>query len=399
MLDGFDYTPKQIEYIREAHHRWNIAEGAVRSGKSHVALHHIIPQRVRQGRGKKGLNFLLGVSLGNIERNVLQPMRDCFGSALVGAIKTNENKACIFGEDVYCLGADNKRAIQRLQGSEIKFVYCDEMANINEEVFEMLKSRLSLPYSECHGACNPEGSRHWLKRFIDRTDLDMFVQHYTLFDNPYLDPSVVAEICKEYQGTIFYKRLVQGLWVQAEGLVYAPFANGEIVEECYATKKDVCYLSIDYGIQNPFAALLWKVEDGKAYCCEEYYWNGREDGQLTDRQHLENLRKRFGDRWIDLVIVDPSATSFIQEVNQSSDWNVVGADNKVIEGISNTAIAMGSECLKVSPSCKNTLEELSLYSWDKRSETDKVIKENDHAMDAMRYFVQTVGLNRLYCFR
>lgn len=398
MLEGFTYTEKQKEYIRKANHRWNIAEGAVRSGKSHVALHHVIPNRVMAGHGKKGLNFLLGVSLGNIERNVLSPMRDCFGEQLVGSIRTSENKALLFGEDVYCLGADSKRAIQRLQGSEIKFVYCDEMANINPDVFEMLKSRLSLPYSECHGACNPEGSRHWLKKFIDRDDLDIFRQHYTIFDNPYLDDVVVDEMVKEYAGTVYYKRLIQGLWVQAEGLVYAPYVNGELVEDCEATAKDVCFISIDYGILNPFAALLWKVKDGVAYCCDEYYWDGRRQGQLTDRQHLDNLLKWANNRYIDMVVIDPSASSFIAEVRHSSPWSIVGGDNKVNEGIASTCVAMGAGCIKIAPRCKALQSELELYVWDESSVTDRVIKDNDHAMDAMRYFVNTIGVKVLKCF-
>lgn len=398
MLDGFQYTSKQLEYIQNAHHRWNIAEGAVRSGKSHVALHHIIPQRVLAGRGRKGLNFLLGVSLGNIERNVLQPMRECFGSALVGAIRTNENKARLFGEDVYCLGANNKRALQRLQGSEIKFCYCDEMANIDEDVFEMLKSRLSLPYSECHGACNPAGPRHWLKQFIDRKDLDLYSQHYTLYDNPYLDQAVVAEICKEYQGTVFFDRLVEGRWVQAEGLVYQAWSGSELFCDREFSRGDIYCLSIDYGISNPFVALLWTVRGGVGYCVDEYSWNGRQQGHLTDQQHLERLQEMLQGRWVEAVTVDPSATSFIQLLRQQTSWDVFPAKNAVLEGIANTSRAMAAGCIKIHPRCATVAKELAEYSWDERAACDAVIKENDHAMDAMRYFVETIGLNALKCF-
>ena len=40
-------TPKQNEYIRNAHARWSLKVGAVRSGKSYVDVSYIIPKRIR----------------------------------------------------------------------------------------------------------------------------------------------------------------------------------------------------------------------------------------------------------------------------------------------------------------------------------------------------------------
>ena len=220
-------TSKQLEYVREAHHRWNIAEGAVRSGKSWLATAYTIPDRVVSLQGKKGINLLLGVSLGNIERNVLVPMRDRFGDALVGTIKGSQNTCTLFGETVYCLGAEKRSQVAKLKGAEVKFCYCDELADINPEVFQMLKSRLSLDYSECHAACNPESPLHWLKRFIDTPGLDIYDQRYTIDDNPFLPESYVTELKREYAGTVYYDRFILGRWKLAEGLVY-PFEADQI---------------------------------------------------------------------------------------------------------------------------------------------------------------------------
>lgn len=33
---------------------------------------------------------------------------------------------------------------------------------------------------------------------------------------------------------------------------------------------------------------------------------------------------------------------------------------------------------------------LGLYRWDEKAESDRVVKENDHAMDEIRYMVMTV---------
>lgn len=216
-------TSKQNEYIRNATHRWNIKTGAVRSGKSYVDTAYTIPARIRERIGKPGLTVIFGVSRDTIERNVLQPMREIYGSGLVGTIN-NRNMAWVCGEDVYCLGAEKVSQVAKVQGSSIKYAYGDEVAKWNREVFEMLKSRLDKPYSCFDGACNPENPTHWLKEFID-SDVDIYVQKYEIFDNIYLPKEYVENLCKEYEGTVYYDRLIKGLWKRAEGAIYRAFAD------------------------------------------------------------------------------------------------------------------------------------------------------------------------------
>lgn len=216
-------TSKQNEYIRNATHRWNIKTGAVRSGKSFVDTAYTIPARIRERIGKPGLTVIFGVSRDTIERNVLQPMREIYGSGLVGTIN-NRNMARVCGEDAYCLGAEKVSQVAKVQGSSIKYAYGDEVAKWNREVFEMLKSRLDKPYSCFDGACNPENPTHWLKEFID-SDIDIYVQKYEIFDNIYLPKEYVENLCKEYEGTVYYDRLIKGLWKRAEGAIYRMFAD------------------------------------------------------------------------------------------------------------------------------------------------------------------------------
>lgn len=216
-------TPKQNEYIRNANSRWNIKSGAVRSGKSFVDTSFIIPQRIRQRAGKSGLVVILGVSRETIERNVLQPMREIYTDRLIGTINSR-NIARVCGEDVYCLGAEKISQVAKIQGSSIKYAYGDEVAKWNKEVFEMLKSRLDKPYSCFDGACNPEYPTHWLKEFLE-SDADIYLQHYRIFDNPYLDKDFVDHLCQEYEGTIYYDRYIEGLWKRAEGTIYTKIAD------------------------------------------------------------------------------------------------------------------------------------------------------------------------------
>lgn len=229
------YTSKQKEYIANATHRWNIKSGAVRSGKSFVDVTYIVPMRIRERIGKDGLCFIIGVSKETIERNVLQPMRERYTSDVVGTINSR-NIAKVCGEDVYCLGAEKVSQVAKIQGASAKYIYGDEVAKWNEDVFNMLKSRLDKPYSCFDGSLNPEHPTHWLKKFID-SDADIYLQEYTIFDNKFLSEEFVKNLCNEYEGTIFYDRLILGKWVRAEGAIYRRFADNPKKSYCQITDK------------------------------------------------------------------------------------------------------------------------------------------------------------------
>lgn len=269
-------TSKQNEYIRNATHRWNIKTGAVRSGKSYVDTAYTIPARIRERIGRPGLTVIFGVSRDTIERNVLQPMREIYGSGLVGTIN-NRNMAWVCGEDVYCLGAEKVSQVAKVQGSSIKYAYGDEVAKWNREVFEMLKSRLDKPYSCFDGACNPENPTHWLKEFID-SDVDIYVQKYEIFDNIYLPKEYVENLCKEYEGTVYYDRLIKGLWKRAEGAIYRAFADDPDRFVRPVNRQDIkeIRIGIDFGGNG----------SGHSFVATAILWNGVVQPVMS-RKHMK----------------------------------------------------------------------------------------------------------------
>lgn len=228
------WTNKQREYLKSSNHRWNFKVGAVRSGKTFQDKEDIIPRRIRERVGLEGLCVLIGVTQATIERNVLRPMRDKFGEGLVRYINKTDGTVKLFGEDCYALGAEKVSQVAKIQGASFKYVYGDEVAKWNKEVFDMVKSRLDKDYSCFDGTCNPEQKKHWLKEFLD-SDADIFCQHYTIDDNNYLSAVVRENLKKEYWGTVLYQRYILGLWVNAEGLIYRRFADNP---EHYYLKKE-----------------------------------------------------------------------------------------------------------------------------------------------------------------
>lgn len=374
--------------------------GAVRSGKSFSDIANTIPSQLRERHGKDGLNVILGVSRETIERNVLRPMREIYTDRLIGTINSR-NIARVCGEDVYCLGAEKVSQVAKIQGASIKYCYGDEIAKWNRDVFVVLQSRLDKSYSRFDGACNPESPGHWLKEFIDRPDIDSYVQKYTIFDNPFLPKSFVENLCIEYAGTVYYQRYILGEWALAEGLIY-PMYEDAIAEPEGAAERRV--LALDYGTMNAFAAGLWELHRGVWYMTREYYYSGRESGtQKTDEEYAQDI-----DEWLDdlvggdtpeyngynklRVIVDPSAASFIALLRKRGRYNVIPADNAVLDGIRETATCLQTGKIKVSASCKNWIKEAQGYVWDESAGDDRPLKINDHSMDQMRYFVKTMHI-------
>lgn len=404
MQSNFELTPKQADYIRNANHRWNVACGAVRSGKSYCQISYCIPMRLLERKGKRGLRVILGATRANIERNVLQPMRDIYGDSVATGINS-QNQCKILGEKVYCIGADNVRQVAKIRGSEIAYCAIDEATDINKEVFEMLKSRLSLPWSCCDATTNPAAPSHWFKEFLDSVDkgVDVYCQNYTIYDNPFLPKEYVHALEAEYRGTVWFDRYILGKWTLAEGLIYPLFSEAR--EDPFLGLGEEYALSIDYGTKNAFAALLWLRKGTTWHVIDEYRYSGRDTGrQKTDADYLRDMEEFIGglDEDAQLVIarnggittiIDPSAASFIAALRKDSNkFRVRAASNDVLDGIRDTARCLQNGTVKISSKCKEIFKEFEGYVWDDSEEVERPVKVNDHLMDALRYFVRTKRL-------
>ena len=216
----------------------------------------------------------------------------------------------------------------------------------------------------------------------------MLYLHFTMDDNPSLSPKIKSRYQKLYTGA-FYERFVEGKWVAADGLVYPMFSPEKHIKT--ADSFSEYYLSCDYGTVNPFSLGLWGKGDDGWYRVNEYYHSSREKGvQLTDEEYYGHLKELVGDKSITALIVDPSAASFIETVRRHGEFTVIKAENDVLNGINRVCMALKQNEIFISPVCTDTIREFSIYRWDNDIKRDAPKKENDHAMDDIRYFVNTV---------
>lgn len=379
----------QSKFWLECNHRWNIKEGATRSGKTYMD-YFLIARRIRATHGKEGLRVLIGNTRSTLERNIIDPMREIWGGDLIGTLRQN-NTIDMFGEKVYALGADKVSQVTKLQGSGMIYCYGDEVTTWNPEVFQMLKSRLSFPDSVFDGTCNPDNPNHWFKEFLD-SDADIYRQSYQIYDNPFLTDEFIKNLEIEYGGTVYFNRFILGQWALANGLIYQCFnPETDLIDEVPEPLTGHCYVSCDYGTQNPCVFLMWEEGiSGTWYLTDEYYYCGRDELRTkTDQEYVSDYAWFIQGKNVESIIVDPSAASFITALERDG-VRVIPAINDVLDGIRYTMSRINLKKIRVLSRCTNTIKEFQAYSWDDRFQVDTPIKENDHAMDAMRYFCYTI---------
>lgn len=287
-------------------------------------------------------------------------------------------------------GGKDESSAALIQGRTLAGVLLDEVALMPRSFVEQALARCSVDGNKKWFSCNPESPQHWfylewIKKHDERNALYL---HFTMRDNPGLTEKVIEQYESMFSG-VFYDRFIRGLWVVAEGLVYPMFDERNITDE--VPESGEYYMSCDYGTLNPFSAGLWCWNGKVATRVREYYYSGRDErSNKTDEEYYIELEKLAGDLPVKSVVIDPSAASFIEVIRRHKRFRVQKAVNDVIPGIATTARYIQDGTIKVYRSCKDAIREFGLYRWDEKSTEDKPIKENDHAMDDIRYFTMTI---------
>ena len=282
----------------------------------------------------------------------------------------------------------------------------DEVALMPKSFVDQAVARtLSEPEARYWFNCNPESAEHWFyKEWICNTRQKKALHlHFTMQDNPILSPEQIADAERLYTG-VFYNRYIKGLWCVAEGLIYPMFDKAvHVTHHPELQPGGDYYISCDYGTLNPTSAGLWYLQpDGHAIRLREYYYDGRKTKTpRTDEEHYAALKQLAGDvaDKVRAVIVDPSAASFIECIRRHGLFRVWQADNSVLNGIRDTSSLLQMQYLHICDNCTDIIREFSLYRWDESATEDRPIKENDHAMDDMRYFVRTAMTRTLKTIR
>ena len=369
-----------------------LCDGAVRSGKTvSMVVGFFLWSMATFDRQ----NFAIcGKTVGALRRNITGNLPQWLGELFEIREHRSENKLVVRDlkgrENTYYLfGGRDESSCKLIQGITLAGVLLDEAALMPKSFVEQACARCSVAESRLWFNCNPEGPEHWLYKewILKAEEKNMLHLHFTMDDNPALTEHIRRRYENLYTG-VFYRRFVLGQWCMAEGLVYEFDPQLHIAEPEKTGGR--YYISVDYGTRNPFSAGLWQVMGGKAYRIREFYHNGRESGKmLTDEEYCDALEHLAKGLPVEQIVVDPSAASLIAALRRRA-LPVRKARNEVLPGIRLVATLLKAGILQFSPRCKDAIREFSLYRWEDNGEKDTVVKENDHAMDDIRYFCATI---------
>ncbi|MDP4119465.1 MAG: PBSX family phage terminase large subunit [Bacillota bacterium] len=372
-----------------------ICDGAVRSGKTVCMGISFFSWALYEFNGK---SFgLCGKTIRSLRRNVVIPLTPILKElGFLVCEKLSENVLEVsYGENsnrFYLFGGQHEGSAALIQGMTLAGCLFDEVALMPRSFVEQAVARCSVSGSKFWFNCNPEFPQHWFRQewILGAKQKNAHYLHFKMEDNPSLSEEMLCRYKSLYSGA-FYRRFVEGEWVAAEGVVYSFMTE----EKFCAVPKGKCSeyaISCDYGTVNPASFGLWGKKSGKWYRLKEYYFDSRKEGyQKTDEEHYKALCILAGNHAVKIVTVDPSAASFIEVIRRQGRFTVIPAKNNVQDGIRKVSSALKDGRVNICNTCLDSMREFSLYRYAEKGDRDMPLKENDHAMDDIRYFVTTIA--------
>ncbi len=395
-----EFSPKQMKLMtwwcrgsKYSSYDAVICDGAVRSGKTLcMGISFVLWSFYRFSGGSFAL---CGKTIRSLRRNVITPVTGILknmGFVCNEKLSQNLIEISFAGKtnSFYLFGGKDEASAALIQGMTLCGVLFDEVALMPKSFVEQAVARCSVEGSRFWFNCNPEYPQHWFRVewILGRKSKNAYYLRFTMDDNPSLSEKMKQRYRSLYSG-VFFERFVLGKWVSASGCVY-PFMNDDMFVEVPQGNFEKYVVSCDYGTVNPASFGLWGFLENVWFRIDEYYYDSRKEGfQRTDEEHYEALCRLAGDKKIEKVVIDPSAASFIQTVRRHGRFAVVPAENKVIDGIRKVSTVLKNGSVKICVNCKDSMREFNLYRWNSAG-ADAPVKENDHAMDDIRYFVSTV---------
>ena len=370
-----------------------ICDGAIRSGKTLCMFLSFVSWATAKFSGHSFA--ICGKTITSLRRNVITPMVP-FLMRLGFSVEEKISANCIIvsrnerSNRFYLFGGKDESSAALIQGLTLAGVLFDEVVLMPRSFVEQALARCSVEGSRFWFNCNPEYPQHWFYReWIQKiVEKNALYYHFTMKDNPSLSKKIRSRYEGLYSG-VFYDRFVLGKWTEATGLIY-PGASAKAKAADVPDGCEKYVISGDYGTVNPTSLGLWGRKDGRWYRIREYYYDSRNKGSArTDEEHYVALEQLAQNVKIHAVVIDPSAASFMEVIRRHGKYRVLPAKNQVLDGIRRVSDALKREEIVICKTCVDTIREFDLYRWDGEGK-DSPRKENDHAMDDIRYFVSTI---------
>jgi len=340
-------------------------------------------------------------------RNVIEPELRKWGLLDAPGVEYRRSENRIDypnGATIILESANNDRKIERLRGLNLAWAWMDEAAYQAAKVYNVLSDRLRVgAYRNLFATTTPRGF-NWVH--------DVFAE--PLPDTPAVDlpdgavyrnaattsvlgvstranpahPDDYIERQERQRSGEAYEQEIEGQFVSFEGLVYKWFdRENRVPTDALPERWDKTIYGLDWGGSAPTAILVCRQSGDEWYVVDEFYEPRVVNETIV--AELERMHDRYGRGPIYCDTNEPRA---IEQLNREG-FDAREADKSVETGIRH--VDSLRERLYVGETCQHTIDEFNTYQYKDGGDSDDVLKENDHAMDALRYalFTDASALN------
>lgn len=363
--------PNQHRFVMDAS-RYPAYIGGIGAGKTYAGAVKTI-MRVQ----RKGYGMIAAPTYPMLRDSTRRTMTDMLDSIGLGyELHKGDNAITVeTGHEIICRSLDNP---ETLRGPNLEWVWIDEAGLVSDMAWRIVKGRVRAgSHPQAWITTTPKG-RNWIWReWVSETDERHTLYRTRTTENKHLPDGFADGL--GYSGR-FAEQELGGEFVAFEGVVYAGFNRADHVTSDVDTEGWATTLAVDVGHRNPTAILtIRRASDERRHVAREVYRRGMSSDEILDA-----IASEADDSNPDVIYLDPSAADYIAAL-QRRGYPAVKANNDVTYGIGVVTTAMANG-LTIDPACVNLINELETYHYpDNRQESDKPVKEIDHACDALRY--------------
>lgn len=292
------------------------------------------------------------------------------------------------------------------QDGSVDIVWMEEATGFTENDYNEVTARIrgkAAPWRQIVLTTNPDTPSHWIyKRLIQGGEAATF--YSGAVDNTY-NPADYLDTLRSLTGVLGL-RLRDGQWIQAEGAVYEEFSDPVHVVDTYDLKQAKRFVAgVDWGFTNPGVIHIYAMDgDDRMTLVHEVY----RSRQLID-WWVDKAKAIMREYHIEAFHCDPAEPAYILQFQQAN-IPAMEAVNDIRPGIDavkqrlrvaddgrprlqfwRDARLETDSVLEFAKKPLGVLDEITAYVWPKSSDGRPIkevpVKENDHAMDCMRYAV------------
>lgn len=394
------FSPKALDFIQNSNARLNIAHGSVRSSKTVNCTIRWLDLLLN---GPPGDFLMSGKTVATLQRNVMNDLFDLVGAKHYRWINKQQGELLLLGRRIHVVGANNEDSESRIRGSTIAAAYCDEITLYPRSFVDMLITRMSVKGAVALMNCNPDAPNHWFKRdYIDNPKItDKKIWHFTLDDNPNLDPAYRQSLEESFSG-VFRDRFIKGLWVIAEGIIYERFANNP---SSYTLPREAipmddigfCSVGLDFGgngAGHAFNCTGIKYDFSHIYTLFDYWSNSDMDAYQLSKTFVAFIRQcEAHGCHITEIRADTANTIMIRTIRNALIKAGIGIPildahkGKIWNRIQFYNLLFNRRAYTIAEECTHTIAAFQEASWHPRTPNTRLddFTSNIDNLDAQEY--------------